>query len=84
MQVYKLVYLGIDVNATSCQSAQKRLRSLQNVAVTILDKDIVTLNTVEIEPFDMVIIVHVLYYISSLESALRNAKILTKNNGKII
>lgn len=81
---YVLVYmiLGIDLNASCLQLAQTKLSSLNNISVTVMEYDIQTMSTDGIEPFDMIVTVNTLYYISSLGLALNSARNLLKKNGK--
>jgi len=59
-----LHYIGVDVNEMSCQIAQEQLSSLKGVRFEILAKDFQHICPADIEPCDLVIAVHVLYYVA--------------------
>lgn len=64
--------------------AQKKFSLLSiSEGVTLIKADIQTMNTDNIEPFDMILTVNTLYYVASLELALGAAARLLKGNGKI-
>ena len=76
-----LHYIGVDVNELSCQIAREQLSSLKGVQFEILAKDFQHVRPADIEPCDLVIAVHVLYYVASLKTALSCALKLTKQGG---
>ena len=76
-----LYYIGVDVNEISCQIAQEQLSSLKGVQFEILEKDFQHVRPADIEPCDLVIAVHILYYVASLKTALSCALKLTKQSG---
>ena len=76
-----LHYIGVDVNELSCQIAREQLSSLKGVQFEILAKDFQHVRPADIEPCDLVIAVHVLYYVASLKTALSCALKLTKQSG---
>ena len=59
----KLQYFGVDVNELSCQRARELLAPLSNVEAKVHTRDIQQLDVADIQPFDLVIAVRVLYYI---------------------
>ena len=77
-------YLGLDVNKFSCQRAQELLGSLEGVQIKILAKDIQHASPADFEPCDLVIAVHVLYYVESLKDAISCALKVVKPNGCLI
>lgn len=77
-----LHYVGIDTNTLSCQQARLLLGSLKNVVVEIHNQDIQQMATADIKPCDLVIGVHMMYYVSSLEGALNNIIKLIKPQGQ--
>ena len=58
-----LHYIGVDVNEMSCQIAQEQLSSLKGVRFEILAKDFQDVHPADIELCDLVVAVHVLYYV---------------------
>ena len=79
----KFHYVGIDVGEASCQEARKCFESLQeNVTAELCCEDIQKLEVGAYEPFDLVVCVKTLYYMSSLETALSNCLKLLKEKGK--
>ena len=55
--------------------------SLNKVSTTAIREDIQKLNTDGLESFDMVIMLHMLYYVQ-LEHTLKTVTKLVKSNGK--
>ena len=76
-----LQYLGLDVNEFSCQTAREVLGSLEGAQVEILTKDIQHMSPADFEPCDLVIAVHVLYYVESLKAAVSCALRVVKPDG---
>ena len=76
-----LQYLGLDVNEFSCQTAWEVLGSLESVQLEILTKDIQHMSPADFEPCDLVIAVHVLYYVESLKAAVSCALKVVKPDG---
>ena len=67
----------------SCQLAREALSGMDRVVVKdILAQDVQTV--IPVETYDLVIIVHTLYYIPMLEGALSTALKLTSDEGKYI
>ena len=78
----KLQYLGVDVNELSCQRARELLAPLSNVEVEVHTTDIQQLDVADIQRFDLVIVVHVLYYMTSLEAVLSTVLRMIKPDGE--
>ena len=76
-----LHYIGVDVNETSCQIAHEQLSSLKGVQFEILAKDFQHVRPADIEPCDLVVAVHVLYYVASLKTVLSCALKMIKQSG---
>ena len=74
-------YVGLDVNEFSCQTAREVLGSLEGVQIKILAKDIQHASPDDFEPCDLVIAVHVLYYVESLKAAISCALKVVEPNG---
>ena len=80
---YFTISLGIDVNTLSCKLAGEALSGMDHVVVKgILAQDVQTV--IPVETYDLVIIVHTLYYIPMLEGALSTALKLTSDEGEYI
>ena len=80
-QDYFTIFLGIDVNTFSCELARETLSGIDRVIVKdVLVQDVQTF--IPVETYDIVIIVHTLYYIPTLESALSTALKLTSEEGE--
>ena len=77
----EIQYLGLDVNEFSCQIAREVLGSLEGVQIKILAKDIQHASPDDFEPCDLVIAVHVLYYVESLKAAISCALKVVEPNG---
>lgn len=72
------------MNPLSCSIAQSKLSSLgNNLSVTMLNEDVQTMTTDDIEPFDMILMMHLLCYTPSVECTLSNATAILKRNGKL-
>ena len=76
-----LHYIGVDVNEMSCQIAREQLSPLKGVRFEILAKDFQHVSPADIEPCDLLIAVHVLYYVASLKTALSCALKVIKRSG---
>ena len=76
-----LHYIGVDVNEMSCQIAREQLSPLKGVRFEVLAKDFQHVSPADIEPCDLVIAVHVLYYVASLKTALSCALKVIKQSG---
>ena len=78
----KFHYVGIDVGEASCQEARKCFESLrENVTAELCCEDIQKLEVGAFEPFDLVLCIHSLYYMSSLETAFNNCLKMMKEKG---
>ena len=78
----RLQYIGMDVNEFSCQRARELLAPLSNVEAEVHTRDIQQLDIADIQSFDLVIAVHVLYYVTSLEAVLSTVLQMIKPNGE--
>ena len=78
----KFQYVGIDVGEASCQEARKCFESLrENVTAEICCEDIQKLEVGNFKPFDVVVCINSLYYMSTLETALNNCLKMMKEKG---
>ena len=78
----KLQYMGVDINELSCRRARELLVPLSNVEADIYTRNIQDMSVADIQPFHLVIAVHVLYYMTSLEAILTKVLRMVKPNGK--
>ena len=76
-----LHYIGVDVNEMSCQIAREQLSPLKGVRFEVLAKDFQHVSPADIEPCDLLIAVHALYYVSSLKTVLSCALKVIKRSG---
>ena len=85
----KIHYTGIDIDEEVCEKAKGELITLKarhEVEIKMLAMDFEDIDTVkaEITPYDLVLAVHVLYYMKDLRKALTDAHTLTKADcGKV-
>ena len=78
----KVHYIGIDINEFSCQKAKTLLGSLENVDVEIHVANVEEFESDElIRACDLVIAVHSLYYLASLNKGLSTGLALLKPTG---
>ena len=82
---WKIYYVGVDVDRKFCQQARELLNALKNVEVEIivLDFEQMDFSKVEIPPCDLVLAVHVLYYMRDIKKALSDVQRLRKPDGKV-
>ena len=80
----KLHYVGIEINELSCHEARQTFKPLTEVTTEIRMGDIQQLEMTDLEPCDLVICVNTLYYVTSLDTALRNCLKLVKPKGMLI
>ena len=82
----KIHYVGTDIDETSCQQARELLGVLKNVEIKILVEDFQLMDSTkiaEIPPCDLVLAVHISYYIRDIKKALSDARKLQKPDGMI-
>ena len=77
----RIHFSGFDVNELLLEHAKETLQQLKNVEVEIAAKDIESDGN-EFPPYDLVVCVHVLYYMKSLDQALSNMLQLVKKDGE--
>lgn len=71
------------MNTLSCKLAREALSEIDRVVVKgVLVQDVQTF--IPVETYDLVIIVHTLYYIPMLEGALSTALKLTSDEGEYL
>lgn len=82
---WKICYVGVDVDRKFCQQARELLNALKNVKVEImiLDFQQMDFSRVEIPPCDLVLAVHVLYYMRDIKKVLSDVQRLRKPDGKV-
>ena len=75
--------MGIDVGEASCQEARKCLDSLwENVTAELYCEDVQKIEVGNFEPFDIVLCINSLYFVTSLDTVLSNCLKLLKAKGK--
>ena len=79
-----LQYIGVDVNEVSCQTAQELLKQIQGVKVEVKRSDLQQLNPDDLGPSDLIIMVHVLYYVEAILPVLLYATKHLKPSGYLI
>ena len=79
----KIQYIGTDIDEKFCQEARELLGALENVEVEILvlDFEQMDLSNVKVPPCDLVLAVHIFYYIRDINKALSVAQSLRKPDG---
>ena len=83
----KIHYTGLDIDKETCQKATETLSLLKTnnkVDIKMLTMEFEDIDSVkaEISPCDLVLAVHVLYYMKDIKKALTDVQMLTKTNGK--
>ena len=79
----KIDYMGIDIDEASCQKATEELSALKKKLNNKMDFEDIDSIKCEILLCDLVLAVHVLYYMKDFRKALTDAQALTKaNHGK--
>ena len=84
----KIHYTGLDIDKETCQKATEALSVLKTndkVEIKMLTMDFEDIDSVkaELSPCDLVLAVHVLYYVEDIKKALTDAQMLTKTNGEL-
>ena len=74
-------YLGVDVNELSCQTARETLKPIQGVKVEVMQCDLQKLSPGDLKPCDLIIMVHVLYYVETIQPVLSYTLKLLKPAG---
>ena len=76
-------YIGTDIDETSCQKAKELLGALENVEVEILvlDFEQMDVSQVKVPPCDLVLAVHIFYYMRDIERAVSVTQSLRKPDG---
>ena len=77
-------YIGVDVNEASCQTARELLKRIQGVKVEVKRRDLQQLNPDDLSPSDLIIMVHVLYYVEAIQPVLLYAMKHLKPSGYLI
>ena len=79
-------YIGTDIDEQTCQKAAKVLGALksQNVTTEFLTFDFEKIDSFKskIPPCDLILALHVFYYVENIGKALTDTQELLKNNGK--
>ena len=79
-----LQYVGVDVNELSCQTARETLKLIQGVKVEVTQCDLQQLGPGDLKPCDLIIMVHVLYYVEAIQPVLSYTLKLLKPAGCLI
>ena len=80
-----LRFVGIDIDETSCRNAELAFKELPSVETTILNKDILKVDTDTLPKFDLVYMNHGHYYIKDFKSLVEVLKHLVKvDTGSIL
>ena len=79
----KIHYIGTDIDGQFCQQARELLSGIKNVEIETLVTDFqqMEMSKVVIPPCDLVLAVHVFYYMTDINKALSNAQKLRKPDG---
>ena len=85
----KIEIVGVDINQQSCQEANTNFTSLavqhKHFKYNVLNSDIVDINPQEQGHFDVVVIVHTLYFLDNPEDVLKKCQELkTPSGGKTL
>ena len=81
----KVSYTGVDIDKKFCQQARELLGSVKNTEVKILVEDYQKIDPSKfnIPPCDLVLAVHVLYYMRDITKALVDAQKFRKQDGML-
>ena len=79
----KVQYIGTDIDEKFCYQARELLATVKNVEVEILVEDYQQINPSElrIPPCDLVLAVHIFYYMRDIKKAVAHALNLRKPDG---
>ena len=82
----KVSYIGTDIDEKFCQQARELLGSVKNTEVEILVEDyqVIDPSKFNIRPCDLVLPIHVLYYMRDITKALVDAQKFRKQDGMCI
>ena len=79
----KVSYTGMDIDKKSCEQARELLGAVKNVEVEIIAQDFQEVDF-NIPPCDLVLAIHVFYYMRDITKALVNTKKFRKQDGEYI
>jgi ubiquinone/menaquinone biosynthesis C-methylase UbiE len=79
----KVNYTGTDIDEKFCEQARELLGSVKNVEVEIVVEDYQEINPskLNIPPCDLVLAIHVFYYMRDITKALVDAQKFRKRDG---
>lgn len=82
----KIHYIGSDIDENYCQQTRERLNTLKNVEVEVLVLDFQQIDDpkVEILPCDLILAVHVFYYMIDIKKALSDVQRLRTQDGMML
>ena len=81
----KIFYVGVDVDRKFCEQARELLNTLKNVELEIMVLDVqqMEFSKADIPPCDLILAVHVLYYMRDIKKVLSDVQRLRKPDGKV-
>ena len=81
----KVSYIGTDIDEKFCQQARELLGAVKNTEVEILVEDFQEIDPskLNIPPCDLVLAIHVLYYMRDITKALVDAQKFRKHDGML-
>ena len=77
----KVSYMGMDIDGESCEQARELLGAIKNVEVEIIAQDFQQVEF-NIPPCDLVLAIHVFYYMRDITKALVTTKKFRKQDGE--
>ena len=79
----KVSYTGMDIDKKSCEQARELLGAVKNVEVEIVVEDYQEIDSSKfnIPPCDLVLAIHVFYYMRDITKALIDAQKFRKEDG---
>ena len=77
-------YVGIEINEKSSHMAKATLKDLPLTQVTIINEDFMQMDLDSLSQFDLVLMVHVHYYIKDLKIMFGRLQKVAKENAKIV
>ena len=77
-------YVGIEINEKSSHMAKATLKDLPRAQVTIINEDFMQMDLTSLPQFDLVLMIHVHYYIKDLKTMFGRLHQLAKENAKIV
>jgi ubiquinone/menaquinone biosynthesis C-methylase UbiE len=80
----KVSYIGMDIDEKSCEQARELLGSVKNVEVEIIVEDYQEIDPSKfnIPPCDLVLAIHVFYYMKDITKALVDTRKFRKQDGE--